>query len=49
MFVRHGETQWNASRRLRGHVDSSITSNLKWTFETAKLLGMEGRFRHHAA
>ncbi|WP_113156435.1 histidine phosphatase family protein [Nitratireductor sp. OM-1] len=65
MFVRHGESEWNASRRLQGQADiklsekgreqaralrstvealkpdTSITSDLKRAFETAKLLGME--------
>ena len=28
-IVRHGETEWNAIRRIQGHLDSSLTENGK--------------------
>ncbi|MDQ8022051.1 MAG: histidine phosphatase family protein [Moraxellaceae bacterium] len=39
-FVRHGETSWNSSRRLQGHVDIPLNANgVRQAQAAARLLG----------
>ncbi|MEC5397594.1 histidine phosphatase family protein [Uliginosibacterium sp. H1] len=41
-FVRHGETSWNASRRLQGHVDIPLNANgVQQAQAAARLLGVK--------
>ena len=58
-LVRHGETEWNALRRIQGQSDSTLTANgerqARQVAERAKLLGIThiissdlGRTRHTA-
>lgn len=45
-IVRHGETDWNAERRLQGHVDTTLNANGLQQAEAtaARLLELDSRF-----
>ena len=43
-FVRHGETNWNAERRMQGHIDIPLNAN--GIFQAERLANALIRVKH---